>query len=114
TGMLPQAVGARQGFAHGMRVGLGNALTGDGPLFTCTGLEIKHVKKLQGNEAAVIVRHRTPDGKFLKLRWWVSKRTGAWRIYDFEDLDMTVRVTTVAAGAGGLPPDEFVELGRAM
>src|SRR5207249_1375122 len=72
----PHVVRDRRSFARGMREGMGPALVKQAPLFNWTSSEIKNVKKLEGNEAAVIVRHRTADGHFIKMRWWLTKRDG--------------------------------------
>ena len=42
----------------------------------------------------MIVRHHGADGGTMKMRWWVSKRPGTWKIYDFEDLDVGLRFST--------------------
>lgn len=88
----------RQAFTRGMRQGLGQTLQQQAVLFRFDNFEVRNVKKLRGNEAAVIVRYRAPDGGSAKIRWWVTKRPGTWKVFDMEDLDVGLRVTS-AAGA---------------
>ncbi len=67
-------------------------------------IEIRNIKKRNNDEAVVIARHKVPNGAWLKLRWWVTRRNGDWKIYDFEDLDMARRVSSDMAlwlGRGG-------------
>jgi tetratricopeptide (TPR) repeat protein len=99
----PQALRDRRPFVRGMRGGMGRSMAQRAPLLAWAGTEIRHVKKLEGNEAVVIARHRTGEGVSLKLRWWVTKRPGAWKVHDMEDLDTGLRVSTTMgtlAGAG--------------
>lgn len=54
--------------------------------------EIKRVKFVGGREDAVVFsQHRTAEGIGMKMRWWVGRSGGKWKIYDFEDLEMGVR-----------------------
>ncbi len=104
----------RQESIRGMRQGMGRAMQQQAPLLVWTGTDIKNIKMLEGNEAVVIARHRVEAGMFLKMRWWVTKRTGTWRLYDMEDLDVGLRISTTAVtivevGLGNVP-----ELARAM
>src|SRR5262249_39245669 len=55
------------------------------PFVQWTTFEIRSVKKLNPNEAVVIVRHQHEPGVTLKMRWWVIRQGGAWKIYDTED-----------------------------
>lgn len=89
--------GDRRGFLKGIEMGMGRAAEQQAVFLQWTETEFRSVKKLQGNEAVVIARHRAPDGTTFKMRWWVSKRTGVWRVFDYEDLDAGMRVTTVVA-----------------
>jgi tetratricopeptide (TPR) repeat protein len=93
----------RPGFLRGFEDGFHRAF---GPELEPLGggrQEIKSVKLLAaGDELAVIVRHRDVNGESSRIRWWLSKRTGSWRIYDLEDLDVGLRMTTFAAA---LVPD---------
>jgi predicted Zn-dependent protease len=99
--VVPAHMARRRGeLNRGLRTGMSNALAQQAPLMEWVDFEIRRVKKLEGNEAMVIVRHRTSDGMFLKMRWWVTKRPGSWKIFDFEDLDGGLRFSTLAADVG--------------
>jgi tetratricopeptide (TPR) repeat protein len=69
--------------------------------------DIHHVKKLKGNEAIVTVHHRPAVGSSFEVRWWVTKRTGAWQAFDFEDQDVGMRFATmdsnIASVGVGIP-----------
>src|SRR5262245_45334063 len=93
----------RRPLVEGVREGMGRALAQQAPLMEFDDTEIRHLRKLEGNEAVVIVRHRGRDGVSLKIRYWVSKRSGSWRIYDMGDLDVGMRMSAamgVVAEAG--------------
>ncbi len=90
----------RREFLKGMEMGLAPSLQQQAPLMEWHDFEIRHVKKLEGNEAAVIVRHRTVAGFSLKMRWWVTKRPGTWKVFDMEDLDSGMSIVTTAASLG--------------
>lgn len=58
-------------------------------------LELKRVKRLESDdEALAYAAHRDEDGTGVKMRWWLRKSQGRWRIYDFEDLDGGIRFST--------------------
>jgi predicted Zn-dependent protease len=104
-GLLPpEVVRSRRDFVHGMGIGMDQALQRQAEVDLWTSFEIRNLKKLQGNEAVVIVRHKAADGTITKIRWWVSKRTGQWKVYDYEDLDTSMRISTVMASViqGGI------------
>jgi tetratricopeptide (TPR) repeat protein len=68
--------------------GVTEALIGDGLLPGWGRTEIRSVRLLaDGNEAVVIARHR--DANINKMRWWLIREDGVWRVYDFEDVDIT-------------------------
>lgn len=101
--MLPANIrGDRRGFLKGVEKGMNRAAGQQAVFLHWTETEIRSVKKLQGNEAVVIARHRAANGIIFKMRWWVSKQTGAWRVFDYEDLDAGMRVTTLVGSIGQL------------
>jgi predicted Zn-dependent protease len=99
---------SRRDFVSGMRRGMGASMAKQAPLLQWTTSEIRHTKKLHDSEMVVVVRHKHTSGASLKMRWWVTRREGAWKIYDYEDLNMGIRVSTnvatlVAQSVGKLP-----------
>jgi tetratricopeptide (TPR) repeat protein len=62
-----------------------------------SSFEIRNVKKLQGNEAVVIARHRDGNGQVLRLRWWVTKLSGTWKVFDYDPLDAAPRLSAAFA-----------------
>jgi hypothetical protein len=98
AGVFPQDVAKnKRGFAKGVREAKAKAMPQQSQVMQWKAFEIRNVKKLNNNEAEVIVRHEHPKGSTLKLRWWVTRQTGAWKIYDMEDLDVGLRVSTTTA-----------------
>jgi predicted Zn-dependent protease len=103
---------AEPDFAAGIvKGGVIAALTADRLLPGWGRTEIRSVQMLAGgNEALVIARHR--DVNINKMRWWVIQEGGVWRVYDFEDVDITgVRLSgllgslrTLRAGQPEVPP----------
>jgi hypothetical protein len=102
----------QQQFVQGMREGMANTLVQQAPLLAWTSTEFKQIKKLGNGEVAVIARHRGPDGSILKMRWWLTKREGTWRIYDFEDLDMGMRASSIIGSLIGAGPARVEQLKR--
>jgi predicted Zn-dependent protease len=103
SGLLPPEMRReRQGFIRGARQGLGKSLARQDAVLTLDDLEIRNIRKMAGNEAGVITRSRGPAGTFAKIRWWVTKRTGAWQVYDLEDLDTGIRVSTTVGALAGM------------
>ncbi len=95
----------RDGFVIGFRTGAGQALARNEAFLNWNEVEVKNVRKLAGDEAVVIARHRIADGGSLKIRWWVTKRDGTWRVFDFEDLDMGVRVCSILGAIAAMGPN---------
>jgi tetratricopeptide (TPR) repeat protein len=87
---MPARVRRDPGFVRGMRLGLVNSFSRDDGWEGWTATEIKSVKKL-GNDVVVIARHRCKDGSVEKIRWWLTARSGGWKVYDFEDLNLGLR-----------------------
>ncbi len=94
----------RASFILGLRTGFGRTLLQQAPELEWTSFEIKSIKEQPPDEAVVIVRHSQAGGGILKLRWWVSKRQGVWRIFDMENLDvglqLSVNMASLAENAG--------------
>jgi len=85
----------KRDFARGMRQGMGTTLNQNAPLAQGKSFEIRNVKKLNGSEAVAIVRYQLPEGATLKMRWWVTRQAGAWKIYDMEDLEVGLKVSAM-------------------
>jgi predicted Zn-dependent protease len=107
-------------FAAGVKRGMIQALTRPGNVLAWTQTEVRSVKLAAGGtEAVVIARHR--DARFvLKIRWWLTRAPGDWRVYDFEELDSGLRMSTLMASllphGDRLPavPPEWVKATPAM
>jgi tetratricopeptide (TPR) repeat protein len=97
---------AKRDFMNGARTGFGQARNTFVELRAWNTSEIHKVKKLSDVTVVVIARHRNPNGTSQKMRWWVTRRFGTWKIYDLEDLDVGLRMSTVMGS--------LAEQGRAM
>jgi hypothetical protein len=114
-GALPaEAQRKRQAFVTGMRQGLQRSMTRRGQLLSWDSFEIRSVKSLRPNEVAVIVCHHSAQGGDLKMRWWMCMRQLEWKVYDLEDLDMGMRVSTSAAAVTEMGLDKARDIGQAM
>ncbi|MBA4063141.1 MAG: hypothetical protein C0501_05405 [Isosphaera sp.] len=91
--------GFRAGFTSGFRAGAQGIVSN--PLFRWDSTAVRRVRwAADGSEAVVVAAHRRraevggePVQLTIKARWWFVRRGGAWRVYDFEDLDGGVRLT---------------------
>jgi predicted Zn-dependent protease len=101
-------------FTQGLRQGLANSLTRPGAPLAWKASEIRSVKKLNDDEAVVIVRHQHPNGNTLKMRWWVSRRSGGWKVYDMEDLNLGMRLSVLGASAAAQALDNHSDTMRAL
>ncbi len=83
--------------AH-LRNSLPGLLAKEQSLSTWQSHEVKRVRFLESrNELVAYVRLRFADGSTSKLRWWLTKRSSAWRVYDYEALEFGVRLSTIVA-----------------
>lgn len=104
----------RRDFRRGLSQGLGPSLAQRGQVFHWDATDIRNIKKLNNDEAVVIARHKHSNGMSLKMRWWVTRRNGDWKIYDFEDLDMASRVSSEMAALLGEGLGRAADIGRAI
>src|SRR5262249_9038025 len=72
----------RAQLVQGLRIGIARSVKQNAALMGFTSTEIRNIKKLPGNEAVILCRHKNPLGFNSKMRWWVSKRGGSWKVYD--------------------------------
>jgi tetratricopeptide (TPR) repeat protein len=90
----------RANFRRGMREGAADAL-GNGmvqnELMRWDRTDVKLVRwSADRSEAVAITVHRQKNGEEnirMKMRWWLVRRDGRWRLYDFEDLDQGSRAS---------------------
>lgn len=90
--------------------------------FAFSKAEIRNVE-LNDNDAAVVARTWDLDGLEFKLRWWLRKDGDLWRMTDFENLTMGMRLSVLVSmglnvGSKGekLPPNtaaKFFQFGAA-
>lgn len=114
-GLLPPRFrNERAGFVSGIQIGLRTSMLKQAPLLDWTAFEVRSIKNLADDEIVVIARHRDQDRHSLKMRWWLKWRGNAWRIYDFEDLDMGVRASTLMGSVVAMQDGEIRALAQAV
>ena len=102
----------REAFARGFRKGA--TKTAFSPLFQWQHTDVRRVRwSADRNEAVVIATHTSdsePLGRVkIKARWWFVRGADGWRVYDFEELNQSLRLTALMGSlltddaAGRLP-----------
>jgi tetratricopeptide (TPR) repeat protein len=99
----------RAAFARAFEAGARQMITN--PLVQWDTTIIRRIRwSTDRNEAVVIGTHRQHlkvDGvEFpiaIKMRWWFIRRPAGWRIYDFEQLDTSMRITRIVGELENLP-----------
>jgi tetratricopeptide (TPR) repeat protein len=87
-------------FIEGVKPTMGWSLV-NSPMLRLNRHEIRSIQlAANGREARVIVRHSSSDGVRGYVRWWLVEVENRWRIFDMEDLDSGVRVSTGAVVTG--------------
>jgi tetratricopeptide (TPR) repeat protein len=104
---VPVLVGAAQAQAEALRRDLEIGFRMWAPQLAWNSAEILHIKKLNDTDFAVIVSHRaTANNMINRVRWYVTRRPGMWRVYDMEDLGLGMffsALTGIAAAGNEVP-----------
>ncbi|MEZ6066213.1 MAG: hypothetical protein R3B90_11010 [Planctomycetaceae bacterium] len=83
-----------------MSLNLPSQLISQAELYTYDRFEIRKAEfNATGDEAMLFVRMWQGDDVSVKFRFWCVQRTGAWKVYDFEDLSSSMRFSDLG-GAG--------------
>lgn len=91
--------GTHAGAVHAVGERLADVIQNQNLMLPWQEFEVRNVKKIEGkNEASIVLRQRLVGAGYQKMRWWVSKRSGSWKVYDIEDLDDGMRLSVLAAG----------------
>lgn len=94
--------GQEKEVAKAFATGLGEGFVRFASLIRWSRHEIKQVKYSDDRREAVLTaRHWDDEGDSSKFRWWVQKRDGRWRIYDFEDLNTGIRSSVILGTLSG-------------
>ncbi len=103
-------------FKEGMRKGISEKLGTnlvENELARWERTDLRQVRwSADRSEAVVLAIHRAGDADAvpLRLRWWLVRRPGGWKIYDFEDLHMGIRWTRIVAAIA--TPDGVARIAR--
>jgi predicted Zn-dependent protease len=84
----------RREFVKGMRKGLVKTFEYRSTWTPWQRHEVRNIRKRADDDLVVVVRHRCKEGVVLKMRWWLTARAGAWKVYDMEDLDLGLRASS--------------------
>lgn len=85
----------RTGLRLGFQLGLSGAMT----IPEVQASDIRKISPSSASEAVVYFRTMDELGSQTSQRWWLVKRDEGWRIFDWEDLDASLRAS-VLMGAG--------------
>lgn len=120
-GLGRDPVASRQ-FKAGMSAGIGPALAQKSDFFAWEKFDLRRVRLSEdGQEAIVIATHYVgtdADPTADPIRWWLTKRSGEWLIYDFEELTMGMRISSSIAAVATPEvmrnPEQFRQASQAL
>ncbi len=100
---VPANARSRSEFAAGFHKGAANFI--NNPLLDWDATIVRRIRwSANRDEAMVIASHRRElqilgeDTTIsLRIRWWLVRQSGGWKIYDLEDLDCGVRISAIIA-----------------
>lgn len=96
-GALPASVvrGDRgRAFVRGFEQGMSQALAATGSLMKWDETRITRIEATDVDRMIVYVKLWDEEMEaYSKLRWWLKKSGSEWKVYDFEDFDMNVRMS---------------------
>lgn len=94
----------RRAFLKGFDLGFRRAVLNMTQFMLWKSVEVRKLKFIAGHhEAMVYLRSLDEDEIRGKVRWWLVRRDGKWRIYDLEELEMGARISTMMSAA--ITPD---------
>jgi hypothetical protein len=65
--------------------------------------DVRSVRFLDGDQEAIAyVRHVDDEGTVSRVAWWITARNETWRVYDYEVLDLNMRLSVLLGGAFAL------------
>ena len=79
----------------GFRRGVLGAFSTSSALSPWDKTDIRLIKHLGGDDAVLTTRLQLRPGLVLPMRFWLH-RNGSWRVYDWEDLSIGLRMTSLA------------------
>ncbi len=102
-----QAMTRRAGLARfggagseaGLRAGFARSQGKDPKEARWTRYDFRSIRRMADGSAVAIVFHHSEGFGVLKFRYWVSQRTGPWRIEDAEELSSGMRYSALIAAA---------------
>lgn len=90
----PISMRERGQFVREFKRGMSQGITAGQPGLIWSDAKIKLIRKLDTPGDALVYAAMKSDDLRLYMRFWIH-RDGDWRIYDYEDLDGGIRMTTV-------------------
>lgn len=89
----------RQQLISAMRVGIVQSIS-QGSTFPAG--HVRHLRPVTGrDEVVVYTQANDASGYVIKMRWWFSHDGSAWRIYDYEELTFSVRLSVLMSAMFG-------------
>jgi predicted Zn-dependent protease len=83
------------------------------PFGNIQAIEVRNVKPLtDADNVMVYTKLWRTGGRTKKMRWWACRVDGDWRWYDYEYLDIGLRLTATQAAVAGNTPQQESALDR--
>lgn len=100
---VPSSLKVRSELMDGFGTSIGPSLIKKKDYFGWQSCVLRRVRVTEdGKEAIVIATHTmnvAGDVTSIPMRWWLTKKSGAWRIYDLEELQSGLRITALLVSA---------------
>lgn len=59
--------------------------------------EVRLIRSISPDDAVILLRHWDDEGNALRERWWVTRRSGTWKVFDHENVDFAMRSSATYA-----------------
>lgn len=91
-------------FAVHFRLALKLNLTA-GYLEKLDGCVVRQIRKIRNDEAVAVCTLTGKTGDAVGIRWWLTRRSGRWMVYDMETVVMGLRLSLISAARMRMPGD---------
>jgi hypothetical protein len=93
----------RMAFVAGFREGAARNITTN-PLFQWQQTSIRRIRWSPNRKEAIVIATHTANTELLgrgqlKVRWWLVKQDNDWLVYDYEEFELNLRISTLLSAA---------------
>ena len=86
----------RADFGRGLRIGMVKAVARADTFIPGIPHVVRHARRIpETGEVLVYTSLLDPSGYVMKVRWWLTHDGDTWRIYDYEELSTSIRVSVL-------------------